>query len=130
MTDPLADMLTQIRNAQSRRKEKLCCPASKLRQNVLEVMKKEGYITDYSLIKKDPVKPQLEITLKYFDGEGVINELERISKPSRRVYANSRNMPQAYARLGIFILSTSRGIISDLEARKQNLGGEILCKVF
>lgn len=130
MSDPLADMLTQIRNAQARRKPIVRCGASKLRGNVLAVLKREGYIKDFRLINDDPIKPLLEINLKYFAGDGVISELKKISTPGRRVYSKSKGMPQVYAKLGILVLSTSKGVVSDLEARKQNIGGEVLCRVF
>ena len=131
MTDPIADMLTRIRNGQSRHKEAVECPSSKMRASVLEVLKKEGYIKGFEQkTTKGEVAPNLEIFLKYVKGEGVISEITRVSKPSRRMYSKAKDMPQAYAKLGIFILSTSKGVMSDLEARKQHLGGEILCKVF
>ena len=130
MTDPLADMLTQIRNAQSRSKATVRCPASRLRRDVLGVLKKEGYVQGFKLIKENPIKPQLEIALKYFEGGGVISELQKVSKPGRRIYTKAKAMPQVYSRLGIFVLSTSKGVMSDLEARKLNIGGEILCRVF
>ena len=130
MTDPLGDMLTRIRNAQRRRKPEVTAPASKLKMGVLDVLKREGYIRDYRVEELRPGVRQLRIALKYVEGEPVIREIARVSKPGRRVYTGVRRMPRYYGGLGIAILSTPRGILSDAEAREANVGGEILCRVF
>jgi small subunit ribosomal protein S8 len=130
MTDPLGDMLTRIRNAQMRKKTKVSTPGSSLRQHVLEVLQSEGYIRGYSKVDYDGGRSEFEIELKYYDGEPVIRDIERISKPGRRVYASVRNLPRYMNGLGVSILSTPKGVMSDSEARDQNVGGEILCRVF
>lgn len=130
MTDPLGDMLTRIRNAQMRKKSKVSTPASTFRQRVLDVLKSEGYIRGYSAVAHDGEAPEFEIELKYYDGEPVIREIERVSKPGRRVYASVKNLPRIANGLGVSILSTPKGVMSDAEARDQNVGGEILCKIF
>jgi small subunit ribosomal protein S8 len=130
MTDPLGDMLTRIRNAQMRKKAKVSTPGSSLRQHVLEVLQSEGYIRGYSKIDFDGGRSEFEIELKYYDGEPVIRDIERISKPGRRVYASVKNLPRYMNGLGVSILSTPKGVMSDSEARDQNVGGEILCRVF
>jgi len=130
MTDPLGDMLTRIRNGQRARKSSVSAPASRLRSNVLEVLKREGYIRGYSQAEVQPGINQLTIELKYNDGEPVIRELERISTPGRRVYSRVTDLGRIYNGLGISILSTPRGVLSDNEARAQNVGGEVLCRVF
>ncbi|QDY99620.1 30S ribosomal protein S8 [Nitratireductor mangrovi] len=130
MSDPLGDMLTRIRNAYGRKKTKVSTPASKLRARVLEVMKSEGYIRDYSQTDFDNGKSEIEIELKYFDGVSVIREIARVSKPGRRVYVSARSIPQVSNGLGISILSTPKGVMADHEAREQNVGGEILCQIF
>ena len=129
MTDPLGDMLTRIRNGQSARKDSILTPASKLRANVLDVLKREGYIRGYS---EEELAGQrgLRIELKYFEGQPAIQHLVRVSKPGRRVYAGLKELPQVYNGLGIAILSTPRGVVSDAEARDQNVGGEVLAEVF
>jgi small subunit ribosomal protein S8 len=129
MTDPLGDMLTRIRNAQLRKKSKVTTPGSKLRAHVLDVLQAEGYIRGYSAVEQDGTA-EFEIELKYFDGEPVIREIERISKPGRRVYTSVKNLPRVKNGLGVSILSTPKGVMSDAEARDQNVGGEILCRVF
>jgi small subunit ribosomal protein S8 len=129
MTDPLGDMLTRIRNAQMRKMSKVGTPASKLRQNVLDVLQAEGYIRGYASVDKEG-KSEFEIELKYFDGEPVIRTIERVSKPGRRVYASVKNLPRVANGLGVSILSTPKGVMADHEARDQNVGGEILCRVF
>ena len=128
--DPLGDMLTRIRNAQQRGKSKVNCPASKLRSRVLDVLKQEGYIRDYATVQKGTAKAEIEIELKYFDGAPVIREIERVSKPGRRIYASVDTLPTVYNGLGISILSTPRGVMSDNEARVAKVGGEVLCRVF
>jgi small subunit ribosomal protein S8 len=130
MTDPLGDMLTRIRNAQMRKKSKVATPSSALRQRVLEVLQSEGYIRGYSKVDYDGGRSEFEIELKYYDGEPVIRQIERVSKPGRRVYASVRNLPRVMDGLGVSILSTSKGVMSDSEARDQNVGGEVLCRVF
>jgi small subunit ribosomal protein S8 len=130
MTDPIADMLTRIRNGQQARKESIQSPASKMRANVLEVLQREGYIRSFSREEVRPGVAELTIELKYVDGEPVIREITRISKPGRRIYSRVADLPRVYNGLGIAILSTPRGIMSDNEARAANLGGEILCRVF
>ncbi len=130
MTDPIGDMLTRIRNAQMRKSSKVSTPGSSLRRHVLDVLQSEGYIRGYSTVDFDNGRSELEIELKYFDGEPVIREIERISRPGRRVYASVKNIPRIANGLGVSILSTPKGVMSDAEARDQNVGGEILCKVF
>jgi small subunit ribosomal protein S8 len=129
MSDPLGDMLTRIRNAQMRKKSKVMSPGSRLRERVLDVLQSEGYIRGYAQIDQDG-KPELEIELKYYDGEPVIREIERVSRPGRRVYASVKNIPRVGNGLGVSILSTPKGVMSDAEARDQNVGGEVLCRVF
>jgi small subunit ribosomal protein S8 len=128
--DPLGDMLTRIRNAQERGKSKVNCPASKLRFRVLDVLKQEGYIRDYATVQMGKAKAEIEIELKYFDGAPVIREIHRVSKPGRRIYASVDTLPTVYNGLGISILSTPKGVMSDNEARAQNVGGEVICTVF
>ena len=130
MTDPLGDMLTRIRNGQRARKNQIVSPASTLRNNVLDVLKREGYIRDFSQRELRPGISEIEIQLKYHDGEPVIHEISRISKPGRRIYSKIKDLQRVYNGLGIAILSTPRGVLSDNEARDQNVGGEILCQVF
>ena len=130
MTDPLGDMLTRIRNAQMRKSSKVSTPGSSLRKNVLDVLQAEGYIRGYSTVDFDNGRSEFEIELKYYDGEPVIRDIERISKPGRRVYASVRNIPRVANGLGVSILSTPKGVMSDAEARDQNVGGEILCRIF
>lgn len=130
MTDPLGDMLARIRNAQQARKATVQSPASKIRANVLEVLQREGYIRGYSREEVRPGVAELTIELKYVDGEPVIREITRISKPGRRIYSRIGDLPRVYNGLGISILSTPRGVMSDNEARAANLGGEVLCRVF
>ena len=129
MSDPLGDMLTRIRNAQMRKKSKVMTPGSRLRERVLEVLKTEGYIRGYSQVDENG-KAELEIELKYYDGEPVIREIERVSRPGRRVYASVKNIPRVSNGLGVSILSTPKGVMSDADARDQNVGGEVLCRVF
>ena len=130
MTDPLGDMLTRIRNAQMRRKSKVTTPGSRLRGNVLDVLKDEGYIRGYSTTDFGNGRMEFEIELKYFDGAPVIREIERVSKPGRRVYAAVDAMPRVANGLGITIVSTPKGVMADHSAREANVGGEVLCKVF
>ncbi|WP_333684609.1 30S ribosomal protein S8 [Pontibaca methylaminivorans] len=130
MNDPIADMLTRIRNAQMRGKSTVVTPASKLRAWVLDVLADEGYIRGYESMTGADGHPALEISLKYFDGTPVIRELKRISKPGRRVYMNVKDLPSVRQGLGVSIISTSKGVMSDANARSQNVGGEVLCTVF
>lgn len=129
-SDPLGDMLTRIRNALSRKKSKVVTPASKLRIRVLEVLKAEGYIRDFSVISLENNKAEIEIELKYYEGKPVIRELSRISKPGRRVYVSVKSIPDVSNGLGVAILSTPLGVIADYEAREKNVGGELLCQIF
>ena len=130
MSDPLGDMLTRIRNGQRAHFSKVRAPASKLRSNVLDVLKREGYIRDYRSYELDAGHAELEIELKYAEGAPVIRKISRVSKPGRRVYSKVKDLPQVYNGLGISILSTPRGVMSDTEARAANVGGEVLCSVF
>ena len=130
MTDPLGDMLTRIRNAQRAKKNEVVSPASRLRENVLEVLKKEGYINGYERVNVKSGIDELRIQLKYHEGTSVITEIYRVSTPGRRVYSSVRDLPRVYNGLGISIISTPAGVMSDHEARKANVGGEILCQVF
>ncbi|MEC9367560.1 MAG: 30S ribosomal protein S8 [Pseudomonadota bacterium] len=130
MTDPLGDMLARIRNAQTRKKSKVTTPASTLRARVLDVLKDEGYIRGYAEIEYDNGKSEIEIELKYFDGTPVIRELRRVSTPGRRVYSSVKDLPTIANGLGVAILSTPKGVMSDSKARAENVGGEILCSVF
>ena len=130
MTDPLGDLLTRIRNAQMRKKSKVSTPTSRLRAGVLDVLKTEGYIRGYTSVEHSDGRSEFEIELKYFDGAPVIREIERISKPGRRVYASVKALPRVNNGLGVAILSTPKGVMADHDARDQNVGGEILCTVF
>ncbi len=130
LSDPLGDMLTRIRNGQSARKQIVNSPASKLRSNVLEVLKREGFIRGYSTGEVRQGISEVTIELKYQEGEPVIREIRRVSRPGRRVYAKIKDLPRVYNGLGIAILSTPRGVMSDNEARAANVGGEVLCQVF
>ena len=130
MNDPLGDMLTRIRNAQMRRKSKVSTPGSRLRAHVLDVLKDEGYIRGYSSAEFGNGRTEFEIELKYFEGEPVIREIQRVSKPGRRVYSAVDAMPRVANGLGITIISTPRGVMADHSAREQNVGGEVLCRVF
>src|SRR5574344_1195333 len=129
MTDPLGDMLTRIRNAQRAKKSEIVSPASRLRENVLEVLKKEGYILGFEKRNVRAGVDELLIKLKYHEGTSVITEIYRVSTPGRRVYSSVKDLPRVYNGLGISIISTPSGVMSDHEARKANVGGEILCQV-
>jgi len=129
LSDPIGDMITRIRNAQMRGMNKVVTPASKLRRRVLDVLEAEGYIRGYAEVEKDGHR-NIEIELKYYDGSPVISEITRISKPGRRVYSAVGDLPLVSNGLGINILSTSKGVMSDARARQENVGGEILCRVF
>ena len=130
MNDPLGDMLTRIRNAQERKRPKVSSPASNLRARVLDVLVDEGYIRGYAEAEPDPGKRQLRIELKYHEGEPAIREIKRVSKPGRRVYKAVRDLANVDNGLGVAILSTPKGVMSDSRAREENVGGEILCNVF
>lgn len=130
MTDPLGDMLTRIRNGQRARKTVVVAPASRLRSHVLDVLQREGYIRGHSQYEVRPGIGEIKIELKYHEGEPVIRQISRVSKPGRRVYAKIKDLPRVYNGLGISILSTPRGVLSDAEARERNVGGEVLCQVF
>jgi small subunit ribosomal protein S8 len=128
LSDPLGDMLTRIRNGQAAQKPSVSSPASKLRENVLEVLAREGYIRGYN--RDEGPQGALSIELKYHNGSPVIRQLKRVSRPGRRVYSGVKDLPRVYNGLGIAILSTPRGVMSDAEAREAHVGGEILCTVF
>jgi small subunit ribosomal protein S8 len=130
LNDPLGDMITRIRNAAMRNKDRVSTPGSRFRASVLEVLKSEGYIRGYSSTEHKNGRTEFEIELKYFDGEPVIREIERVSKPGRRVYVSVRTLPRIHNGLGVAILSTPKGVMADHDAREQNVGGEILCTVF
>ena len=130
MTDPLGDMLTRIRNGQSANKSVLSAPASLLRQNVLEVLVREGFIRGYKRVNVREGVDELRIELKYHEGKPVINEIFRVSTPGRRVYSKVKDLPKVYNGLGISVISTPSGVMSDHEARQANVGGEVLCQVF
>lgn len=129
-SDPIGDMLTRIRNALGRKKSTVTTPASKLRARVLDVLKAEGYIRDYSRVEYENGKAELNIELKYYEGSPVIREIVRVSKPGRRVYVGVNGIPRVANGLGIAILSTPKGVMADHEAREKNVGGEVLCKIF
>ena len=128
MQDPISDMLTRIRNAHHRSKPDVVMPSSKLKASLAKVLQDEGYISGFSV--SDEVKPSLTVELKYFEGKPAIKEIKRASKPGLRLYSSSNDMPLNYGGLGISIVSTSNGLMSDHEARNANIGGEILCSVF
>src|SRR5271166_4994664 len=130
VNDPVGDLITRIRNAQMRSKPKVSSPGSKLRERVLEVLKNEGYIRGYATVEHMGGRSELEIELKYFDGEPVIREISRVSKPGRRVYVSVRNLPRINNGLGVAIVSTPKGVMADHDARDANVGGEILFTVF
>ena len=130
LTDPVGDLLTRIRNGQRANKSSITTPASKLRESVLRVLEREGYIRGFERVSLRTGVDEIKIELKYNEGEPVINKIERISKPGRRVYAKIKDLQKVYNGLGISILSTPRGVMSDSEARQANVGGEVLCQVF
>ena len=128
MTDPIADMLTRIRNAQGSEKQSVAMPASRLKASIAQVLKDEGYIEDFAL-RENEGKPQLEISLKYYAGKPVIEKLERVSRPGLRIYRGKTEMPNVMNGLGVAIVSTSRGVMTDRKARGLGVGGEVLCIV-
>jgi small subunit ribosomal protein S8 len=130
VNDPLGDMLTRIRNAQQRRRPKVVSPASNLRARVLDVLAEEGYIRGYTRVDRKQGVSELEIELKYSNGQPAIREIQRVSKPGRRVYSQMRDLPTVANGLGVAILSTPKGVMSDVRAREEKVGGEILCNVF
>jgi small subunit ribosomal protein S8 len=130
INDPIGDLITRIRNAQMRRKDKTQTPGSRLRASVLDVLRDEGYIRGYTATDHGNGRTEFEIELKYFDGVPVIREISRVSKPGRRVYASVKNLPRVANGLGIAVVSTPQGVMADHEARDKNVGGEVLCTVF
>jgi small subunit ribosomal protein S8 len=130
LNDPIGDLIARINNAQMRKKPKVSAPGSRLRANVLEVLKNEGFIRGYAAVEHKDGRSELEIELKYFDGEPVIREMSRVSKPGRRVYVAVRSLPRINNGLGLAILSTPKGVMADHDARDANVGGEVLCTVF
>ena len=130
LTDPIGDMFSRIRNGQMRSLETIIIPSSNFRQNILKILKTEGYIKDFYIEKNDNNKISLKVNLKYYEGDPVIKEIKRISKPGRRVYSRATSIPKVMNGLGLAIISTPKGVMSDVEARKQNVGGEIICRVF
>ena len=130
MNDPVGDMLTRIRNAQMRRRPKVSTPASTLRARVLDVLTEEGYIRGYARVELEGSEPEFEIELKYYNGQPAIREIERVSKPGRRVYSPVKDLKNVRNGLGVAILSTPKGVMSDSRAREENVGGEIICNVF
>ena len=130
LTDPIGDMFSRIRNGQMRSLNTINIPSSNFRRNILEVLKNEGYIKDYFIEKSENNKISLKINLKYYEGDPVIKEIKRISKPGRRVYSRANSIPKVMNGLGVAIISTPKGVMSDSEARKNNIGGEIICRIF
>ena len=128
--DPVGDLITRIRNAQMRKKSKVSTPGSKLRGRLLDVLKSEGYIRGYTAVEHKDGRSEFEIELNYFEGAPVIREIERVSKPGRRVYVSVRALPRVNNGLGVAVVSTPKGVMADHEARDQNLGGEVLFTVF
>ena len=130
MNDPIGDMLTRIRNAQMRRRPKVSTPASNMRARVLDVLAEEGYIRGYARVEQKGSEAEFEIELKYYNGQPAIREIERVSKPGRRVYSPVKDLKTVRNGLGVAILSTPKGVMSDQRAREENVGGEIICNVF
>ena len=130
ITDPIGDMFTRIRNGQMRSLISIDVPASNFRQNILDILKAEGYIKNYYVEKLENNKKNLKVDLKYYEGTPVIKEIRRISKPGRRIYSRATSIPKVMNGLGLAILSTPKGVMTDTEARKNNIGGEIICRVF
>jgi len=130
MTDPLGDMLTRIRNGLQARKDEIVAPASKQRERVLEVLRREGFIAGFERQELDSNKAELRIRLKYHEGDPVIRSIQRVSKPGRRIYSGVADLPRVANGLGITIVSTPKGVLSDAEAREKNVGGEVICTVF
>jgi len=128
--DPIGDMITRIRNAQMRLLKNVIIPSSKFRAKILDVLKQEGYILDYKILPDDKNKESFSVNLKYTDGLPVIKEIKRVSKPGRRIYAKATSIPKIQNGLGLAIVSTSKGIMTDNDARNKNIGGEIICRIF
>ena len=129
-TDPIGDMFSRIRNGQMRSLNKINVPFSNFRSKILNVLKSEGYIVDFKIDEDQKKRKQILVNLKYFEGQPVIREIKRISKPGRRVYSRAGSIPRVHSGLGVAILSTSKGVMSDADAIKNNLGGEIICRIF
>ncbi len=129
LSDPIGDMLARIKNSQLRNYKKIEMPSSKFKAKIAEVLKNEGYIIDYKIVSESKL-PKLEIMLKYNSGNPVISSIERVSKPGRRIFSSAESLPKINNGLGIAIVSTPKGVMTDIDARKQNIGGEIICKVF
>ena len=129
LSDPIGDMIARIKNAQLRNHKKVQLPSSKFKVKITEVLKSEGYIIDYK-VSQESNKPYLEISLKYNSGNPVISSIQRVSKPGRRIFSRAESLPKINNGLGIAIISTPKGVMSDIDARKQKVGGEIICKVF
>ena len=129
LSDPIGDMIARIKNAQLRNHKKVQLPSSKFKVKIAEVLKSEGYIIDYK-VSQESNKPYLEISLKYHSGNPVISSIQRVSKPGRRIFSRAESLPKINNGLGIAIISTPKGVMSDIDARKQKVGGEIICKVF
>ena len=130
LTDPIGDMFSRIRNGQLRSLNSVVIPSSNFRKNILKILKDEGYIQDFYIEKLENNRINLKINLKYYEGDPVIKEIKRISKPGRRVYSRATSIPKVMNGLGLAILSTPKGVMSDTDARKNNLGGEVICRVF
>tara|TARA_A100001011_G_C14221159_1_gene804415 strand:- start:789 stop:1187 length:399 start_codon:yes stop_codon:yes gene_type:complete len=130
LTDPIGDMFSRIRNGQMRSLDSIDIPSSNFRKNILEILKNEGYIKGYFIEKSKSNKINIKINLKYYEGDPVIKEIKRISKPGRRIYSRANSIPRVMNGLGLAILSTPKGVMTDTEARKNNVGGEIICRVF
>ena len=129
LSDPIGDMIARIKNAQIRNHKKIQLPSSKFKVKIAEVLKSEGYIIDYK-VSQESNKPYLEISLKYHSGNPVISSIQRVSKPGRRIFSSAESLPKINNGLGIAIISTPKGVMTDIDARKQKVGGEIICKVF
>ena len=130
LSDPIGDMIARIKNAQVRNHKKLELPSSNFKVKIADVLKNEGFIIDYKINKKESNKADLMINLKYNSGSPVISAIERVSKPGRRIFSSAQSLPKINNGLGIAIISTPKGVMTDIDARKQKLGGEIICKVF
>ena len=130
LSDPIGDMIARLKNAQVRNHKKVVLPSSKFKAKIADVLKNEGFIIDYKVNENEGNKPDLEINLKYNYGSPVISTIERVSKPGRRIFSSAESLPKINNGLGIAIISTPKGVMTDVEARKQKVGGEIICKVF
>ena len=130
LSDPIGDMIARIKNAQMRNHKKVVLPSSKFKAKIADVLKSEGFIIDYKINEKDGNKASLEINLKYNSGSPVISVIERVSRPGRRIFSSAESLPKINNGLGIAIISTPKGVMSDINARKEKVGGEIICKVF